>query len=152
MFDQFRGPHFTLLLFNGTAKETGYGRLALVARQVEKLFRRDVETRIVVPTNTRPAAMGSDEIVLLDPDQEAHKTYGAKAESLYLVRPDGYIGFRSQAAEAEPLIEYLDRLFFLEGKHSRISQETSVASKKITRELRVMISGNRSPLSLRVAK
>ena len=153
LFDHFRGPHFTLLLFGGMAKETGYGRLASVVRRVEDLLGEDVETRIVVSANARSAVWGWDGIVLVDPDHEVHKTYGAKAESLYLVRPDGYVGFRGQPVAAEPLVEYLDRLFSLDGKHPKTRQETSGASeKKISRELRVMLSGNRSPLPLRVAK
>jgi hypothetical protein len=44
---------------------------------------------------------------LLDGSGSLHELYGASAESLYLVRPDGYVGFRGQPAEAESLIEYL---------------------------------------------
>ncbi|WP_416667757.1 hypothetical protein [Egbenema bharatensis] len=44
--------------------------------------------------------------MLLDPQQDLHQQYGAAAESLYLIRPDGYIGFRSQPIEAEPLLQY----------------------------------------------
>lgn len=112
LFDQFRGPHFTLLLFDGRASsEAGYTRLASVARRVEEVLGEDVETRIVVAASARPAALDRNGVVLLDPDREAHKLYGANVESLYFVRPDGYVGFRSQPAEEEPLLRYLDDLF-----------------------------------------
>ncbi|MDP8953161.1 MAG: FAD-dependent monooxygenase [Actinomycetota bacterium] len=112
LFDQFRGPHFTLLLFDGIAHtEARYTHLASVARRVQEILGKNVETRIIVSANAWPALLGRDDLVLLDPDHEAHKLYGANAESLYLVRPDGYIGFRSQPAEEEPLLRYLNDLF-----------------------------------------
>lgn len=42
-----------------------------------------------------------------------HKQYGANVTSLYLIRPDGCIGFRSQPIEIEPLLKYLNHLFLL---------------------------------------
>ncbi len=36
--------------------------------------------------------------------------YGARYECLYLVRPDGYVGFRSQPVETVPLRDYLVRI------------------------------------------
>jgi hypothetical protein len=54
----------------------------------------------------------------LDPECELHQTYGAGAESLYLIRPDGYIGFRSQPVEKEPLLQYLSQLFWLKPAYS----------------------------------
>ena len=115
LFDQFRGPYFTLLLFDGSVRtETGYARLASVARQVEEILGKDVETRIIVSANARPAVLDRDGGVLLDPDHEAHKLYGANAESLYLVRPDGYVGFSSQPAEGKPLFRYLGDILALE--------------------------------------
>jgi hypothetical protein len=49
--------------------------------------------------------------VLLDPDGETHRRYGATAEALYLVRPDGYVGLRAQPASEEVLVRYLRRVF-----------------------------------------
>jgi hypothetical protein len=49
--------------------------------------------------------------VLIDPDGELHRRYGASREGLYLMRPDGYVGFRSQPADVSALRAYLDRLF-----------------------------------------
>ncbi len=156
LFDQFRGPHFTLLLFDGGAHaEAGYAHLASVARRVEELFGEDVETRIVVSANARPAAPGRDgAVVLLDPNLEAHKLYGAKAESLYLIRPDGYVGFRGQPAALEPLLEYLGRLYALGGDHCRreTQEKTNVALETVERELRVAFSKERSPIPFRIAK
>ena len=55
-------------------------------------------------------------LVLLDGSGTLHELYGAGAESLYLIRPDGYVGLRGQPAAALPLLEYLDRMFLLDSE------------------------------------
>ena len=143
LFDQFRGPSFTLLLFDGgEGTQADYARLASVARRVEEEFGEGFEARVVVSTNTPPA--GLDRGMLLDPSGQAHEIYGAKAESLYLIRPDGYVGFRGRPAEAEPLLEYLHHLHF--------PDDTKPVSGGVRRELRVMFSRSHSPIPLRIAK
>jgi hypothetical protein len=47
----------------------------------------------------------------LDPRGELHHRYGARSACLYVVRPDGYIGFRSQPPDAEALSSYFTRIF-----------------------------------------
>ena len=49
--------------------------------------------------------------VLLDGSGTLHRLFGARAEALYLVRPDGYVGLRGQPAKEDPLLVYLGRLF-----------------------------------------
>ncbi len=113
LFDLFRGTHFTLLLFDGPAgTDAGYDRLAATARQVCAALEDDVRAHVVVPAARRPARLDAVD-VLLDPDRDAHSRYAATAESLYLVRPDGYVAFRSQPAAARPVLEYLGATFAL---------------------------------------
>ncbi len=47
----------------------------------------------------------------VDPEGEAHTSYEATGEAVYLVRPDGYIAFRSAPADAEKLRAYIARWF-----------------------------------------
>jgi 2-polyprenyl-6-methoxyphenol hydroxylase-like FAD-dependent oxidoreductase len=111
LFREFRGTHFSLLLFDGLAHtETGYAHLSKVARQVEALLGSTVKTHIVVSTDEVPEQLEWNGSVLLDGTGALHELYGAGAESLYLIRPDGYVGLRGQPASAEPLLEYLDRV------------------------------------------
>jgi 2-polyprenyl-6-methoxyphenol hydroxylase-like FAD-dependent oxidoreductase len=52
-----------------------------------------------------------DEGLVLDPDLVVHHRFGAPAECLYLIRPDGYVGFRSRPADLDSLQDYLGRIF-----------------------------------------
>jgi hypothetical protein len=58
-----------------------------------------------------PEAWGREEDVVLDPEQHLHDRYGARTPCLYLVRPDGYIGYRAQPGDAEHLGAYFRRVF-----------------------------------------
>ena len=55
--------------------------------------------------------LGDRSSELLDPDGRTHRRYGATAEALYLVRPDGHVGLRAQPASEEVLLRYLGRVF-----------------------------------------
>ena len=121
LFDLFRGPHFTLLLFDGpAATDAGYQRLAVTARQVAAALGDDVRAHVVVPGERRPASLDGVD-VLLDPDRDVHHRYAAAAESLYLVRPDGYIAFRSQPAAARPVLEHLSAMSLLSGPSAAVA-------------------------------
>ena len=111
LFDLFRGAHWTLLLFDGLAQtDEGYERLARIALHAEDLLAEDVRVAVVVVGDERPAALDWHGIMLLDPEREVHQRYGAASEALYLIRPDGYVGFGSQPADALGLLAYLERV------------------------------------------
>jgi hypothetical protein len=131
LFREFRGTHFSLLLFDGLAHtEAGYANLVHIARQVEAMLGNTVKTHIVVSTDEVPEQLDWDGAVLLDGTGALHELYGAGAESLYLIRPDGYVGLRGQPAAAEPLLEYLDRMFLLDrGRSPGVSVRTMERGK-----------------------
>jgi len=119
LFDAFRGPHSTLLLFDGEARtDDGYTSLAGIADRVERLFGADVRPWVVVWGRGSPAELAGRR-VLLDPDGETHRRYGATAEALYLVRPDGYVGLRAQPASEQVLVRYLRRVLDRVAAHLR---------------------------------
>ena len=118
LFREFRGTHFSLLLFDGLAHtEAGYANLLQIARQVEVSLGNMVKPYIVLSTDEVPEELDRDGSVLLDGSGTLHELYGAGAESVYLIRPDGYVGLRGQPAAAEPLLEYLDRMILPDSGH-----------------------------------
>jgi hypothetical protein len=108
------GTRHTLLLFDGSAATAaGYRTLASIARVVRERWGAKglVDVHVVVPRAARPRELEWDGSVILDPEGVLHHRYGAGAECLYLIRPDGYVGYRSQPANEARLVSYLESIF-----------------------------------------
>ena len=109
-----RGTQSHLLLFAGPAPaDKEYACLSRLAFTIETLTSGCVKVHIVVAASEKPAQLTWNGSILLDPQGRLHLTYGARRQSLYFIRPDGYIGFRSQPAREKPLLGYLGKLFSL---------------------------------------
>jgi 2-polyprenyl-6-methoxyphenol hydroxylase-like FAD-dependent oxidoreductase len=80
LFDAFRGPHFTLLVFGDRAK-AAIGGTSWTAHGAE------LRTFTVV-TSGNPDETG----VLVDQRGTLRNRYGVTGDTIVLVRPDGYIG------------------------------------------------------------
>jgi hypothetical protein len=112
LFELLRGTHHTLLLFDGAqATEAGYEKLDAIASAMDRRLGALVRTHVVVPGAERPSKLDASRSVVLDTEGDLHRAYGATSECLYLVRPDGYVGFRSQPADGAALDRYLDAIF-----------------------------------------
>jgi hypothetical protein len=102
----------TLLLFDGSAEtDEGYANLGAIGRDVRSRYGDQIRVLVVIPRAELPKSLDWDGQVVIDPDLELHDHFGARSESLYLIRPDGYVGYRSQPADAEHLGSYLETLF-----------------------------------------
>jgi hypothetical protein len=113
LFELLRGPKHTLLLFPGAAHEAkSWHRLAELAESVESRMGDLINVYFVaieagsVPSN--PKFHGR---LILDPERSLHYRYGAETECMYLIRPDGYVGYRSEPATASAFHDYLGRIF-----------------------------------------
>jgi hypothetical protein len=108
LFELLHGTAHTLFLFDGRAETSdGYRSLSRLARAVRDRYGDLIHTFVVTPHGHPPPALDWDGALVLDPGGELHRRFGARAECLYLVRPDGYVGYRSQPADQEKLMEYL---------------------------------------------
>lgn len=79
VFDYLKSPNCVLLLFSENLP---------VQKAVEQEYGKWVEVRVVE-------------------GKMARQKYAAETTSLYLVRPDGYIAFRSRKGESEEILTYL---------------------------------------------
>lgn len=72
---------------------------------------------LVIPLiiTTDNTSSRDDIIVLRDPKQRTHVAYGVSTPTLYLIRPDGYVGSRRHAADEAELLEYLHRNYGIVG-------------------------------------
>lgn len=113
LYQIIRGPRHTLLLFAGVrAREDSWRRLAEVARWVRSSRWADgVEVWLAAAESGASGETQGEMRVIADPGRRLHLRYGAESECLYLVRPDGYVGYRAAGAETGPLREYLEHVF-----------------------------------------
>jgi hypothetical protein len=110
-FQRLRGTTHHLVMFAG-ALATGetHQRLKALADATMHEYRDRIESHLIVPHELPEDLVGRGEI-LLDPRGELHHRYGARSACLYVVRPDGYIGFRSQPPDPEALKSYFTQIF-----------------------------------------
>ena len=100
------GTAHTLLLFDGAADTAeGYAKLRAIESRVAARYGERVRTHIIVPHEEVPAELAKlesapgESSIVLDAAGAYHEAYGAKTECLYLIRPDGYVGYRCQPAD-----------------------------------------------------
>lgn len=101
-----------LLLFTG--EHTGperYAELQQYVAQVDDQFGNWLRPFLVV--HQSPETGQDDMYLLIDTAGNLHKRYGARHECLYLIRPDGFIGYRSQPVLLADLEAYLTTVFSL---------------------------------------
>ncbi len=112
LFDILRGTKHVLLLFGGSAPTPEiYQVLATVGKMTLNEYGSDIDAHLVVAGAQPPIGLGWQSSTLLDPELSLHHQYGASSSCLYLVRPDGYIGFRSQPPDKKHLQQHLGRIF-----------------------------------------
>ena len=106
-----------LLLFAGAQEsEPGYGRLVEIGHRVREWLGDSVDVYLVQidPTTaaaTYPLPTPWDGARLHDEHGTLHQAYGARAECVYLIRPDGHIGYRCQPADVSRVREYIERIW-----------------------------------------
>lgn len=110
--DLLRGVHHTLVVFGGPAPESAsWQHLTAIARAVRGQHGEMIRVHIIVDGASVPNELAGDHDVLLDTEGAAHHRYQADLPTLYLIRPDGYIGFCSRPANQTALTDYLTRIF-----------------------------------------
>ena len=106
------GTRHTLVLLTGPEPDAArVGHLVGIANAVKHRFGTLAEPLLVLPDAVPGAVVPAAMRVLHDPELALHRRYAATAESLYLVRPDGYVSFRALPADEEHLLAHLDLHF-----------------------------------------
>ncbi len=109
VYEAIRGTSHNLLLLDGKPTEAGYRNLEKIAWSIGEQFGGLVTCHLIVATSKMPLLRFPGK-VWMDPDLAVHQTFAADSECLYLIRPDGYIGFRGQPAKLQPVEEHLSKI------------------------------------------
>ncbi|MCB9684712.1 MAG: FAD-dependent monooxygenase [Alphaproteobacteria bacterium] len=103
-----RSARHVLLLFAGADRPpTTLARLVEVARQTARTHPDTVDVWLVVHAGNAPEACADEPSLLLDPDGHLNAVFGAGVATAFLVRPDGYVGWRCHPIDGEKLRERL---------------------------------------------
>ncbi len=112
IFDILRGPHWTLLVFAGRAEGAPTDkRLQDIMERITGTYSDAVRSHLILRSPHAAAAQhDAESSVSIDTGGEGHTLYRAPAGTLVLIRPDGYIAFRGNAA-TDTLFSFLDDVF-----------------------------------------
>ena len=112
LFGALDGTRHTLVLLTGPEPDAArVGHLVGIANAVKHRFGTLAEPLLVLPDAVPGAVVPATMRVLHDPELALHRRYAATAESLCLVRPDGYVSFRALPADEDHLLAHLDLHF-----------------------------------------
>jgi 2-polyprenyl-6-methoxyphenol hydroxylase-like FAD-dependent oxidoreductase len=110
LFSRLREAPHHLLLFGGWGSdaddwEASDDELRALIAEYEGLL----EPHLIVAGES--ARVGAGLPVYVDEPGLAHERYGLRGTGLYLIRPDGYVAFRTPGTDLRPLRAYLQRVF-----------------------------------------
>ncbi|OGE20224.1 MAG: hypothetical protein A3J42_03750 [Candidatus Dadabacteria bacterium RIFCSPHIGHO2_12_FULL_53_21] len=112
LYGLFKDTRHKLLLFTGALPEDmEFDELRKIRRSIETEYEDMIDVHLIAGTNALPPDFIKMSSVWRDEDLLMHRDFGAAKSSLYLIRPDGYIGFRNQPASLSDLLEYLPIIF-----------------------------------------
>ena len=127
LFEIIQGTTHKLLMFVSNYDEPNFEarKRAVARRMLHSLVEEDFKQRysllkqkygeaidpVLIHMNELPFEVPEEISVVADDEGELHQRYGAHSHCIYLIRPDGYIGYRSQPAKLNLFLEYCDRIF-----------------------------------------
>jgi 2-polyprenyl-6-methoxyphenol hydroxylase-like FAD-dependent oxidoreductase len=112
LYASLSGTDHHLFLFTGVYPDTDeLARLRAIAASVAADYRELIEVHLVRGPGEPPTGLPEVVSHLVDRELLVHGAFGAGRASLYLVRPDGYVGFRNQPVEPAALTAYLATIF-----------------------------------------
>jgi 2-polyprenyl-6-methoxyphenol hydroxylase-like FAD-dependent oxidoreductase len=109
-FAAIRGERHALLLLPGSSNPQDTSRLMAIAESARQAFPNVFLMHLILGGDNRtpaPRVPDSNASHWIDADGQLHRRLGAFDCALIVVRPDGYIGYRSQPASEENLLHHL---------------------------------------------
>ena len=112
LFEILQGTSHKLLLFAESYWDPNFEPIFKHKYNlIEQKYGDLIETVLITMRPELSFGTNGKVLLLHDDEGELHRRYGAHSHCLYLIRPDGYIGYRSQPAKLKLLLEYCDRIF-----------------------------------------
>lgn len=107
----------SILLFQG--QEPGADDLGVLAHAIDSRFGSQVRPHIIASDENSAARLKWKGSIVVDSNHDIHEAYSVSRRSIFVIRPDGYIGLRCSPPAENILVNYLGRVFdptLLEGQ------------------------------------
>ena len=109
LFEILRGTEHNILFFAGLKNtQESFSVIAKTISEVQSKYGESIRCHVILPAVEDKTKLKSVGSMFVDVDHSLHCLYGAAHQCLYLIRPDGYVGFRGQPIDAGPLHENLE--------------------------------------------
>lgn len=110
--DILTGNGFSLLVFGGdNVSLAAHQKLIEISKSTKEAF-GDLLSVYLIGRPNQDWLKAEEGTIILDNDLNLHKSWEIDEGCFYLIRPDGYIGYRGKIADKEGLLSYLDRLIY----------------------------------------
>lgn len=107
LFDLVRGTQFVLLLFSGISREFNIFQFLQLQSSLKVQYKDLIKCVFINAIGEFPEWEGA---TVFDALKQVHQSYGVSKPSLYLIRPDKYIGFRGALEHQQELEKYLENV------------------------------------------
>lgn len=112
LFNELRDTRWQLMLFQGSRSDAAtLSQLFRIAARIESEFAAEIKGLVILKDVGELNPEQQKRSVIFDREGDMHTAYGADTACLYLLRPDGYVGFRCGPPAESALITYLERVF-----------------------------------------
>jgi 2-polyprenyl-6-methoxyphenol hydroxylase-like FAD-dependent oxidoreductase len=112
LFAALSSTKHTLLLLPGSNDPVAVRELLAIANEAGRAFPNVLSAHVVLKNEAATAAAKAETSgvpVWIDTSGRVHEKLHVTNRALFVVRPDGYIGYRCQPAEGKALLDYLGR-------------------------------------------
>jgi 2-polyprenyl-6-methoxyphenol hydroxylase-like FAD-dependent oxidoreductase len=106
LYDLLRTNRHVVLVLGGRRDVSLPRAVAALARREDLFAVHHVAAGLAPPAPATASEIG----LLADPALRVHGRLGAAEDTLFVIRPDGHVGYRAVLADADPM-EYLARVF-----------------------------------------
>jgi len=111
LFPRLANIKHNVLIFNGlTSGQQGVTEMNRLAQFIQENYCEYADVHFVTSDAPAGADLNKDVEILFDQEQSLHHLYGAAAECFYIIRPDGYVGYRSLSLAVEAVDTYFSKI------------------------------------------
>lgn len=104
------GKHILLLITGDKPALNEYKGLVEMGKKAVAAYGTLLDAHLITSEETLPDAIGWNGSAYTDPEFALEERYGAGSSCAYLIRPDGYVGFRCQPVNFDSLKDYFDTI------------------------------------------